>query len=245
VFSHKRICSKERVVSAAKRITKRQLKDDKFFDAIVEYWEVVRRHQRVIIGGVGALLVLILAISWSANYRKAMAEEASEVFITALAEFDKISVELPKEGFFTLQETFKEIHESYKGETVGKWALYYQALSAERNKQYEVAEKLYDEYLVADSHGEFRLPAKLGIATCKGGVGQAKPQADYLVELARTEAVADALAHEWLFKASRIYLVSGYYEAAEAVLNDLEPVAEMPLKKMVKEDLAALRARQS
>ena len=74
---------------AKKRLSKSQLRDDKFIDTVAHYAGMLREHQRTIIGGLAVLLVLILAISWGTRYVRESDEESRVAFSGALGQLEE------------------------------------------------------------------------------------------------------------------------------------------------------------
>ncbi len=232
-------------MSAAKRITKKQLKDDKFVDAVLLYWDKLRDHQNLVLGGLVVVVVIVLAISWGARYRSAGIAESQQAFSGTLGKLSEAMYSSSEEDFKLTHDSFAELRAEYGGSDVGKWSLYYMGFCKERLSEYLVAEEIFEEYLAEDPDGEYEIPAKLGIVTCNGSVGKAKRQADFLRELAGSEKVTDAQSQRWLYQAAQIYMDNGYYDNASELLEGLAGGADTELLRLIEQDLDALEARQS
>ncbi|MCP4549137.1 MAG: tetratricopeptide repeat protein [bacterium] len=232
-------------MSAAKRISKKQLKEDKFVETMAEYTEKFREHQRVIISAVVVILVIILGTSWTLNYREALRGEAQAAFTSAVTTLNVALVSGVHEDYETAAAGFEALRSEYQGRQYADWALYFIAFCQERRADYFNAIDSYEQYLAADSDGEFVTSANVGIATCNGGVGRVKPQADMLVELARSDVAVDTQNKAWLYRASQIYLDAGYYEEAQTILLELESDADGMMKRKISEDIKALASRGS
>jgi len=233
------------VSPARKRITKKQLKDDKFVDVMLHYGDLLRRHQRALLLGVLGLIAVVLIGTWSVNYFRTNRSGSHELFSTALASLSR-AMDAESDGDFEgAMAQFQNLRDEYPRRPEGRWALYYLAFCQAKMLDYLTAERTYEEYLQEDPDGEYEIPARLGIASCNGAVGRTKRQADFLRELARSGKVDENLSIQWLYRASQIYLDSGYFEPAQETLEELEPMADASLKRRVEQDLRALKARQS
>ncbi len=58
-------------MAAKKRLSKSQLRDDKFIDTVAHYAGMLREHQRSIIGGLAVVLIFILAAPLGVPYASA------------------------------------------------------------------------------------------------------------------------------------------------------------------------------
>ncbi len=227
-------------MSAAKRLTKRQLRDDKFVDVMMHYAEKIRENQRLLVGGVVVLLILILGLNWGRNAMRAADVEAQQAFSTALKTLEIAMQDEAQEAYGEPLQAFEAIRAEYSGKEVSKWSLYYVGYCLEQEKDYLEAEKIYNEYLAADAGGEFELAARLGIATCNAGVGRYKRQADFLIELAGAEDVSEKQADAWRFQAGQVYMDNGYFDLARQVMTDIMDRVDEPTRQQIDQILEAL-----
>jgi hypothetical protein len=229
-----------------KRITKKQLKDDKFVDVMLEYGEKVRTHQRAVAAGVIILLLAVILGSWLVKYSRSSRSGSNQDFSQALKTLS-LAATTPKDskGYTEALAAFTQIRDEYGRRKEGKWAIYFIAYCQENLLDYLEAEKTYQTYLDKDPSGEYEIAAKLGIASCNAAVGRVKQQADLLCELAASDKVTAAQARDWRYQAAQIYMDAGYFQPAQALLEELKPDAEDAMQRRIEQDLAALKARQS
>ncbi len=230
---------------SARRITKKQLKEDKFAEAIFNYGEMARQHQRTIIGVVALIIIVIVGGTWGARYLRSSQLEGQYAFSQALKGLENAVVVGEEPGYLAALDTFTAIRNDFSGKEVGKWAIYFEGYCFELNRQYTRSEQLYNEYLEADRGGEYELAARLGIAAALGSTGNVKQQADALIELAKMEGISVKQSQSWVYEAGRIYMESGYFESARSAFEGLLPDAEISIKNQVEQQIAALDALPS
>ncbi|MBN2170715.1 MAG: hypothetical protein JW819_05285 [Candidatus Krumholzibacteriota bacterium] len=229
-------------MSAAKRLTKRQLKDDKFVDAMLSYGELARKYQRHLLYGILVIILVILGLTWGANYRRAQGEEAQHAFSTALKTLETAMTSAAETDYAVAQAAFEDVHARYGGRQVGKWSLYFTGFCKERVMDYIAAQADYERYLEEDPRGEFEIPARAGIAVCLGSVGKMKQEADILRDLAGRKGIGTKQAQAWLYQASQIYLDEGYFSVARELLEELATGADPTLARKIEQDLEALKS---
>jgi hypothetical protein len=242
VFAPVRAPAEENRVSAARRLSKRQLKDDKFVDIVLLYGEKLREHQRLILGGLLALLVLVLALSWGRRALESGSTEAQQAYSAALKELESaMRVDDPK-AYLVAQQSFEAVRASYGRKDVGRWATYAIGYCKAQAADYQGAEAEFRAYLEAQPKGEFALAARLGIASANGSLGRVKPQADMLIEAAGNEDVDVAQADAWRYQAAQIYMDAGYFDLARQLFEQIEARADEPTRIEIEQALKALAA---
>jgi hypothetical protein len=232
-------------VSAAKRLSKRQLKDDKFVDLILLYGDKLREHQRLILGGLLALLVLVLAVSWGRRALESGSTEAQQAYSAALKALETAMRADDPKGYLVAQQAFEGVRATYGRKDVGRWAAYGIGYCKAQAGDYQGAETEFRAYLEDQPKGEFALAARLGIASCSGSLGRAKPQAEMLVEAAEDDRVDKAQAAAWRYQAAQIYMDAGYFDLARQLLEALKPEADEATRLEIEQALKALAALPS
>ncbi len=232
-------------MSAAKRLSKRQLRDDKFVDIMLGYADKIRERQGLLVGIVIVLLALILGSNWTRNAMRANEVEAQQAFSTALKTLETAMAVTDGPKYDEPLLAFEAIRADNAGRDVGKWSLYYIGFCQESESDYLVAEETYKEYLSADPGGEFVIAAKLGIATCNAGVGRVKRQADFLVELADEGLAGEAQNDAWRFQAAEVYMDNGYFDLARTTLTGIRDRVDAGTRKQIDQMLGALTSTGS
>ena len=135
------------------RLSRHELKTDEFADQLGVVTEFFTRNRKQIVLGGGALLASVVVIVGVLMYIRSREAAASEAFGNALRTFHAIIIETPPVGytlptFKTADEKyteairqFTEVSERFGGNSVGRWARYYTALSQRELGQNAVAEQ--------------------------------------------------------------------------------------------------------
>lgn len=232
-------------MSAAKRISKKQLKDDKFVDLVLAYGEKLREHQRLILGGILVLLLLVLGGNLAQRALRSGSSEAQQAYSAALKKLELAMRSGDQKGYAEPLQAFKAVSSQHGRKDVGRWAIYGAAYCEEQMGDYQAAESGYREYLEAQPKGEFALAARLGIASCNGSLGRVKPQADMLVEAADSGAAEKAQADAWLYQAAQIYLDAGYFDLAKSTFERIKDSVDDSTRLEIEQALKALAALPS
>lgn len=230
------------MVSAAKRISKKQLKDDKFVDLVLVYGEKLREHQRLILGGVLVLLLIVLGVNLGQRAMRSGSSEAQQAYSAALKKLELAMRSPDQKAYAEPLQAFKAVRSQFGRKDVGRWAIYGAAYCDEQMGDYQAAETGYREYLEAQPRGEFALAARLGIASCSGSLGRVKPQADMLVEVAESEGVEKGQADAWLYQAAQLYLDAGYFDLAKKTFERVKDSADDATRLEIEQALKALAA---
>lgn len=232
-------------MSAAKRISKKQLKDDKFVDLVLVYGEKLRAHQRLILGGLLVLLLIVLGVNLAQRAQRSGSSEAQQAYSAALKKLELAMRNNDQKGYAEPLQAFQAVRSQYGRKDVGRWAIYGVAYCQEQMGDYQTAETGYREYLDAQPNGEFALAARLGVAACNGSIGRVKPQADMLVEAAESGDVEKAQADAWLYQAAQIYLDAGYFDLARTNFERIKDSVDEPTRLEIEQALKALAALPS
>jgi len=194
-------------VRAIKRVTKKELREDKLVTSYFQARKYFEEHQGMIlkIAG-GAVLVIALATFWVMSKSGAQSEAAYELSMAILA---SQTGDAP-----ALTDKFTDISRRYSGTESGDAALFY--LGKLRTQEHNPAEalKLYEEFLRHVSKGSYLYPAALvGKAASLEDLGKPAEAAQFYLQAA--EAPADAFA-QGVFRldAARCWMASGEREKA-------------------------------
>ena len=232
-------------MAAKKRLTKSQLRDDKFIDTVAHYAGILRENLQYFMGGLILILIVVIAVSWGFRHSQGADMESRLAFTQALKGVESALASSAAEDYERVLQDFETIGEQYGSKEVGRWSLYYTGYCREQLMRFPEAQADYEAYLEADGGGEFALSARQGIASCLYSMNKPRPAAELFEELAGGEKVSDAQRLSWLYRAGRIYLEGQYYEESQRVLEALESEAKGTLLTQVTRDLATLRALRS
>jgi hypothetical protein len=231
-------------VAGKKRLSKSQLRDDKFIDTVAHYAAQLREHQRTLIGGIAVFLVLILAISWGTRYVQQSGEEARVAFSSALGELELAIQDNQPDAYEAVLQSFEAINTQFSGKEAGLWSIYYTGFCKEQLKNFQGGLDDYETYL-ASGDKEFDLAAEQGRVSCLHSLGKINAAAELLESLADRPDASAEMARSWLYRASQMYLSSHYLENAQNTLDKLEAIGAGPYETKVERDLAAIKALRS
>jgi len=231
-------------VAAKKRLSKSQIRDDKFIDTVAHYAGMMREHQRSIIGGLLVAVILIVAVSWGVRYVRESDGESRIAFSSALGELETAMQQNMPDGYQAALQSFESVRKEFGSRNTGTWAIYYTGFCKEQLKNFESALADYEAYLDKDSDGDFALAAEEGRASCLNSLGKSRQAAEVFEQLASRKDVSENRARQWLYRASQIYTTAQYYDNARSALKMLDAMGADSYQKRVDRDLAALDAMQ-
>jgi len=194
-------------VRAIKRVTKKELKEDKLVTSYFQARTYIEEHQGTIlkIAG-GAVLVIALATFWIMSKSGAQTEASYELSMAIIASQTGDAA--------ALGDKFTEISKRYSGTESGDAALFY--LGKLRSQEHNPAEalKFYEDFLRRVSKSDFLYPAALaGKAASLEDLGKPAEAAQSYLKAA--EAHADQFA-QGVFRldAARCWMAAGQADQA-------------------------------
>lgn len=205
------------MIGKKKKLTKKELQEDTLVTSFYKTQEFVEEHKQKLIIGIGALAVLILAITWFVNKK-------SEDNLIAAAKLSQI-VPAFEQGQFqkaidgepgTQLEGFKSIVDEFDGTEQGELAKIYLA-----NSYYSLGK--YDDALEAfsDYSGDSKIhqaTAYAGMAACYEMSNDFGKAADYYKKAANYY-ILKSQSSEFLLNAGINYIKSGQKDNAKEVLE--------------------------
>ncbi|MFQ6112546.1 MAG: tetratricopeptide repeat protein [bacterium] len=196
-----------------KKLTKRQIKQDKLVTYYFKATEYINQNSRIISTGVTAFVVILVAIFLYGKNQQDKEKKASVELTKARAEYFQNDYE-------SALNILQNLVENFGGTKSAKEGVYYLANAYFQLKKYDEAQKYYLKYL--DSGGDDILEASAlsGIAACYEETGK------YL-EAARTYKKAAEeynegfMAPQNLYNAARCFVLAGNKQAASEMLRQL------------------------
>lgn len=201
------------------RISRKEIKHDKFVDEMESAYVVARRNKPIVFGSIAAVLILIVAlVGWSfwASRQEAKAQqrlaEAIEIMEAPLAQPDEGA---PAEGSYRTEEEkvakaepiFREITEQYSGRNAAEVAsLYLARLEVERGELAPAAEK-YQAFIKQHPDHLLAQAASVSLYDVRIALGQS---GEVITDLEKDVAAAD----EGLPNDVALTLLARAYEAA-------------------------------
>ena len=147
-------------VTPIKRVTRRELKEDKLVTTVVQAQEFFQKNLSMIlkIGGGAILIIAVIAFM-------IISKKRSEV--TAAYELSLAFMTVQQSGPGTAIEKFKEINDRYSGTKAAAEALFYYAQIKHADKNFEAALEGYQTFLNKSDHKIYYYTAVLaGKAAC-------------------------------------------------------------------------------
>lgn len=209
-----------------KRLSKRELKQDKLVTAWFKVNDFVSHHSRDLLLGVIAVVVLVAGVLWYNSYQKSQENVASVLLAHGKNSYEKQQVQ-------AAIDTLLKLVNNYSGTPSAAVGTVYLANAFFQKKAYADAEKYYRQYL--DDYGDdpiLRIAAATGIAATYDERGDFA-KAGELYEKAAKENRDSFRAPELYLQAARCYHLSKKStEAARALALLLK---EYPEAKQVEE----------
>ncbi len=196
-----------------KRITKRQLKEDKFVTYYFKAIDYVENYSRHILIGLGAIVLISAALFYHS-------QKQAEKDAKAVVELTKANQEYATANYERATVILKNLLETYGSTKSGKLAKFYLANNYFELKNYSDAEKYYRDFS-DDSDDDVLIASALsGAAACLEEQGKFSDAADMYKKTA--DKYEDGVfAAENLYHSARCYVLSGNQQEAREMLNRL------------------------
>lgn len=196
-------------VKAVKRVTKKELKEDKLVTTYFKARQYFEEHQATMlkIAG-GAVLIIALAAFWVMSKSRAESQASYELGMAILS--SQTSAGDP----VALTQQFLQIAERYSGTASGDDARYYLAKLKAQQHQPEEALKAYEDFLEHAGKASYLYPAALaGKASTLEDLGRPKEAAEYYLKAAEVRKNFFAEA-SFRLDAARCFLAAGEKDRA-------------------------------
>lgn len=193
------------------KITKREMKEDKFATFVFKSKDYVVENWIYFVGGIAAIIVLVVAASFLGSQETGKQRTAVEVYNRAMNE--------SRSGSFQLAIVdFKAVLDDYGSSDLAPQAAFNLANSYFNARNFTEAQTSYELYLkkYADDDPYFNTSAIAGIAASLAGLGDLKGAADKFREAA--EKYPDfKLAGNYYLQAMEYYIKAKEMESAKVV----------------------------
>lgn len=196
-----------------KRITKRQLKEDKFVTYYFKAIDFVEKYSRHIVIGLGAVVLVSAALFY--HTKKQAEKDAS-----AVVELSKAHQEYASSNYESATVILKNLIENYGGTKSAELAKFYLANNYFELKSHSEAEKYYRDFADDNDDDVLTASALAGVAACLEEQGKFAEAADMYKKIA-DEYPDGVFAAENLFHSARCYLLAGNQQAARDTLSKL------------------------
>ena len=218
----------------AKKITKKQIKQDKLVTWTLNASQYVQSHFTQVISGMVILVALIGVILFTARARRNTAVQAEREFAVAMNLFEAGDRE-------QAGTSFANIADRYSGHSAGVLANYFLGQSYSDQRRFQEALGAYDRYLQnAGKDAPFRVAASIGKAICYEGLTDYRNAALTLDGVAETMDEDDSRYVDVVFRAGTFYQRAGDLKTARARFREVADDSEGPLKDQAVAWLAIL-----
>ena len=143
-----------------KRLTKRQIKEDKFVTYYLKAQDFINQNSRYVMWGIIGIPVAIFASFVFSNIQKGKEQSAN-------IELSKARIDYFAENYESAISTLNNLAENYAGTKSGKKGLYYLANAHFMSSNFDEAEKNFRQFLDKSSDLDLMVSALAGIAACQ------------------------------------------------------------------------------
>ena len=201
------------MLKAPKKLTKRQIKEDKFVTFYLQAQDYLNQHARNILMGTGVVVILIVA-SVIFSKTRAQKEQSSSVELT------KGRIEYSTGNYSAAIDILKNLIDVYGNTTSGKAGIFYLADAYFQSGNYVNAEKYFQKYLDEADNDILSPSAMSGLAACFEQEGNYEMAAQKYRESADKYSKGFQ-APENYYNAARCYKLAGNVAEAKILLEKL------------------------
>jgi TolA-binding protein len=197
-----------------KRLTRKEIKEDKIADFFLAVTNYARQNSRKLTGVVVGILIVLLVITIARRERAAAELEAQ----TMLA---RTNLDLQQGNFSSALQGYQAVLERFRGTWGHSDAVFLSGDANFATGRYDSALVFFESYLDLKKRREtFTVSAKIGVAQCLEQMGKFGDAAEGYLKVQR-EHPADPFAPDALFGAARCYELLRDLPKAEAAYKDL------------------------
>jgi TolA-binding protein len=202
------------VAKQQKRLTRKEIKEDKVAEFFVQAATYCREHSRRI-WGVAIAVLVVAAISMLVVRQRQAAELDAQTLLA------NANLYLKQGDYSGALQNYATIRERFRGTWSYADATFLSAGANFAAGRYDSALVFFEGYLGQGKRREaFTASAKLGVAQCLEEMGRFGEAAENYLKIQR-EHMEDPLAPDALFGAARCYELAGDLRQAEAAYKDL------------------------
>jgi predicted negative regulator of RcsB-dependent stress response len=201
------------MLKAQKKLSKRELKEDKFVTFYFQAQDYFYKNSKIITGALIALIVVVFAI-YGFNRMESSNNEVAQLELT------KAKVALDQNNPDAAIDMLLQLVGEYGGTASGKEACFYLGNAYFEKKDYDNAEHYYQEFLGSHDDEILESSALAGIAACQ------EEKQDYAAAAASYEKAAREYSGVFLtplnlYNSARCYILAEQNEKARQLLNQI------------------------
>lgn len=221
---------------SARKLSKKDIKEDTFITTTLRAWEYIREHQNLVFVGLIIIIVIIAGLTWITRSNRQRQLAAA----TQLAE----GLQLFRAGNITEAENaFKSVAETHPKLREGIYAQYLTGKCALEDGRNMAAIKAFDTYLQnSNRHPFFRDAALDGKASALENMQKHREAADIYLELVNTMKTNHFNEAAYLRKAADNLKLSNQKEKAIEILERLLEKSTGLERRDIEIEIAILRS---
>ena len=196
-----------------KRLTKKQIKEDKFVTYYFKAQEFISQNSRYIMWGLIGIPLVIFASFILSNIQQEKEQSAG-------IELSKARIDYFAGNYEGAISTLNNLNENYSGTEAGKKGLYYLANAHFFSKNFDEAEQYFREFSEGSGDRDLTVSALAGIAACQEERKDFSAAAETYKQAAE-KYEAGFMAPQNLYDSARCFSLSGKTEEAAGILNKL------------------------
>ena len=223
-------------MSPKRRITKKQIKEDKLVTFSFRILELFQKYTNQILIGAGAVVVVTILIYFFLNSRATQAKEAGALLGQANLELRAGNTQSAISGL-------DMVIRRYAGTKSGKRAIFLLANAYFQSKEYQLAKDAFEKYLVQGKDPFLRASACAGIAQCYLEMGEFSSAGENFLKATQVSS-EDFLRREYLFNAAWSFSKTGQKQKAKELYQKLiDQFSQSPQAEQAKLNLAEIQIR--
>ncbi len=196
-----------------KRLTKRQIKEDKFVTFYFKVQDFISQNSRYVMWGLIGIPVVIFASFVLSRIQKEKEQSAN-------IELSKARIEYFAKNHETAITTLNNLVENYGGTKAGEKGLFYLANAHYMSKNFDEADEYFTKFLGESSDSDLTVSALAGVAACQEEKGDFSAAAETYKKAA--DKYEDGfMAPQNLYDSARCFYLSGKIKEATGILTKL------------------------
>jgi TolA-binding protein len=202
------------VAKHRKRLTKKELKEDKVAEFFTEIAQYVQDNAKKVAGVIVLVVIVALIGSIAMRQRRAAEDEAK-------AWMARANLDLKQGNVSSALQAYEGIIDRFRGTWSQSDANFFMANTHFATGEHDSALVLFERYLgLKKRREEFTVSAKQGIAQCLEQSGRFRDAAESYLKVQR-EHPASPLAPDALLGAGRCYELAGDLQLAESTYSEI------------------------
>lgn len=196
------------------KITKREMKEDKFTTFVLVAKDYVLRNWIYFVGAAAAVIIVVVGVTLIRANQAKSEQQASEIYNRGMNQLRSGNHQLAIVDL-------KTVVDEYGSSGLGRQAAFDLGNAYFGAKNFAEAKNAFEKYLADYSDNEFFVTSAMaGVAASLAGMGEMKEAADKFREIAETYPDF-ALAGEFYLKAMHNYIRAGQLESARVIYAKL------------------------